>query len=181
MAYCSCTRVAGLIPNLLNGASDIEGMPSTIKPASEAIVEWMSTGCAIINARLQSMGYAGGGVGTTHPLYEVFADINANYAAYRAELSRSSPRTSPGERTRADMFKRAYLDGLKMLEDIDLTMLGDTRVRDSGWYVGGVSESEKESVASNTDRVVPRFARGKFKNPDYVGASEETVNDEQAR
>ncbi|MHA2063202.1 MAG: hypothetical protein ACXABY_02355 [Candidatus Thorarchaeota archaeon] len=101
MPFSTCTMVAGLIPNLLDGASDIEGPnDATLRPASSTIVTFMSAGCSLIIAKVGALGFAvpdGGGA-----LADYFAIIEANYAAWQSELSRSSPRTAKGERSRAD-------------------------------------------------------------------------------
>jgi len=164
MAYSTCARVAALIPNLINAASSFDGLASNVTPGSAALISFMSSGCALINTKLGAMGYSTP-VGSGNALYDYLADIEANYAAYRAEMARSSPRTSQGERTRADMFRRAFQDGLKDLEMMDLSRLSISKTE--SWYVGGISESEVDSVESNTDRVSPRFKRGQF---DYQGA-----------
>jgi len=118
----------------------------------------MSSGCALIEAGIKSKGYT---PQTGTVIDDFLADIEANYAAYRAELARGSPRSAAGERTRSDAFRRSYQDGLNELKKMDLSMFGFS-VGAHGWYVGGISDSEKDSVASDTDRVDPRFYRGQF-------------------
>jgi hypothetical protein len=161
MSYSTCARVAGLIPNLLNGASDFSGLAAlgVTTPASAQLINWMSSGCSLINLKLQSLGY-GAPVASTSGVYDYLADLEANYAAYRAEAARSSPRIAAGERTRAEQFKKYFDDGLKSLGAMDLTRAGIGY--DGAWYVGGISESEIDSVESDTDRVPPRFGRGQF-------------------
>ena len=164
MAYSQASRVAALIPNLLNSASDFTNL-AVAHPASAQLVAWMSSGCALINARIQSLGYdvpIGSGV----VIYDYLADLEATYAAYKAEQSRSSPRVAAGERTRANEFKKAFDSGLGDLAELDLTRMG---VAYTGkWYVGGISESEKEDIESDTDRVKMRFTHGQFSNPDAL-------------
>ena len=162
MAYSTCSRVAALIPNILNSASDFNNLPANVVPGSAALISFMSSGCALINTRLAGMGYSTP-VGSGNAVYDFLADIEANYAAYRAEMARGSPRTAAGERTRADAFRRAFTDGLDMLGTMDLSR--SSVAKTEAWYVGGISESEKQSVESNTDRVTPRFSRGLFGNP----------------
>ena len=57
--------------------------------------------------------------------------------------------------------------------------MGFTPMKDtgSGWYVSGISKSEKSSVESNTDRVPAKFTRDGFRNPSRPS---ETNNDDQA-
>lgn len=64
------------------------------------------------------------------------------------------------------MFKIMWTDGLKSLGEWDLTAAGVAQsIADPGWYMGAQSQSDKEAVASDTDRVRSRFTRGKFRNP----------------
>ncbi len=166
MSYSTCSMVAGLIPNLLNGATTLDYLSDDIVPASAEIRKFMSGGCSLIQAKFYSMGFtppaSGGALG------DYLADIEASYAAWRSELARSSPRTAKGERSRADDFRKAYEAGLRQLDKMDLTMLGFTPSQStgSGWYAGGVSQSDKDAVASDADRVDPAFERGKFANPE---------------
>jgi len=164
MPYSSCQRVAALVPNLINSASSFDGLTVT-HPASAQFIQWMSSGCAMINTRLQTLGYdvpIGSGV----VAYDFLADLEATYAAYRAEMSRSSPRIAAGERTRAQQFKKDFDDGLKALAGMDLTRMGVAYM--GKWYVGGISESEKEDVESDSDRVKMRFTHGQFSNPEAL-------------
>jgi hypothetical protein len=168
MPYSTCQRVAALIPNLLNGASNFDNLDATIVPGSAAFTDFMSSGCALINAKLNSLGYSAP-VASTNGIYDILADIEANYVAFRAESARSSPRTARGERTRSDMFRRSYLSGLCDLGTMDLSRsgLGYT----GKWAVTGISDAEKESVESDTDRVAPRFKREIFRNPDRTSSA----------
>jgi len=161
MPYSTCAHCSSLIPNILSGASSFDGLGAEIVPGSAALILFMSSGCSLIEATLHSQGYTPA-KGTI--LDDYLADIEANYCAYRAELVRGSPRTATGERTRADAFRRAYEDGLKNLKNMDLTRMG---LEYSGrFYVGGISDAERDSVESDTDRTEPRFKRGKFDNPE---------------
>ena len=161
MPYSTCARCADLIPNILDGASDFSNLGSQIRPASAALIRFMSSGCALIEAELYSQGYTPA-KGTA--LDDYLADLEASYVAMQAEQVRGSPRTAQGERTRAQQFKRFFDDGLKQLRSMDLTRLG---FEYSGrFYIGGISDAEKDSVESDTDRTEPRFKHGKFDNPE---------------
>lgn len=173
MAYSSCQRVAGLLFNLLEGASDFDNMATTATPGSAQLIRFMSSGCAIINATLKSKGY-GVPVASTSTVYDWLADVEANYVAYRAEMSRSSPRSAAGERTRADMFRRVFETELEALTNLDLTQMGLTLTRN--WYVGGISESEKDSVKSDTDRVDSRYEEGQFDSGEVPRPSGQTLD-----
>jgi len=163
MAYSTSERGAALIPSLLNGALNYDDLPSTIVPGSAALTLFHSSGCSLINSKLKSLGYAAP-VASTNDIYDYLADLEATYVAYRANALRSSPRTSAGERTVADQFKRAFEDGLKSLENMDLSRLNIAY--EGKWYMGGISEAEKSAVSSDTDRVAPRFYRNIGENPE---------------
>jgi hypothetical protein len=166
MAYSTCQRVAGMISNLLNGASSFDELGTAIRPASADLIRFMSSGCALIETTITSMGYT---PRTGTAIDDMLADIEATYTAARAEAARASPRTAAGERTRADMYRREYRGMIDDLKMIDLSRLGFAY--DGKWYVGGISKSEKQAVASNTDRVDPRFSRDQFRNRERGGTS----------
>ena len=162
--------VAALIPNLLNGATSLDFLDEDILPASAAIRQFMSGGCSLIQAKVNSMGYIAPGSGET--LGDFFGFIEANYAAWQSELSRSSPRTAKGERSRADSFRKAYEAGLRQLDKMDLSMIGFSLLQatGSGWYSGGTSVADKQAAEADADRVDPRIARGQFANPENPDA-----------
>ena len=174
MAYSTCAMVAGRIPNLINGASDIENTcDAKLLPASATIVTFMSGGCALIQSKLNSLGYAAPAAGGV--LSDYLGDIEADYAAWRSELARSSPRTAKGERSRADDFRKAYEAALRQLDKMDLGAVGLTRLSTvAGVWGTGVSISGKETIASDTDRVAPAFKRDGFANPDKESEDDQT-------
>ena len=176
MAYSSCQRVAQLIPNLLNSASDFDNMDSDAYPGSAQLIRFMSSGCAIINATLKSKGYSAP-IASTNTIYDWLSDIEANYVAYRAEATRSSPRSATGERTRADMFKDVFDDELRMLSELDLSQMGITLDRE--FYIGGISEDDKDTVDSDTDRIKSRFRTGQFDSGDVPGPSGATYDSQE--
>jgi len=166
MAYSTCARVAALVPNLLNGAINFDDMSDDVIPGSAALITFMSSGCSIINATLGRNGYSTP-VASGNVLYDYISDIEANYVAYRAEMSRSSPRTAKGERSRADRFKQAFDAGIKFLSESDLTELSIAKGT-TDWYIGGRTDTDKAVQESDTDLVQSRFARGRFSNPDVA-------------
>ena len=180
MAYSSCTLVAGLIPNLINGASDIENTCNDdMLPASITMVAFMSAGCSLIEGKINSLGYAAPGAGGA--LSEYLGVIEAQFTAWQCEAGRSSPRTAKGERSRADTFRKAYEAGLRHLDKMDLSMLGLTPLQatGSGWYSGGTSVADKQAAEADADRVAPRIARGQFANPSNPDAETGEGTDEQ--
>ena len=108
-------------------------------------------------------------------LYDFLGDIEADYAAWRSEMARSSPRTAKGERSRADDYRKAYEAGLRQLEKMDLGLMGLVLLYSTGmgWYSGGISEADKAAVESNTDRVSPRFSRDGFANSERSSTDQE--------
>ena len=175
-AYSNCQLVAQMIPNLLNNASDFDNMDTTVRPGSAQLIRFMSSGCALINARLKSKGWSTP-VASTATAYEWIADIETNYVCYRAEALRSSPRSAAGERTKAQQYKRWFDDGLEELLEMDPTMLGIGFSREDG-YVGGISEADKDSVDSDTDRGKARIRRGQFDSGEVPPPSGATYDDQ---
>jgi len=166
MAYSTCARCAAILPNLLNGASDFDNLATDVVPGSAALITFISSGCSIINATMARNGYATP-VASGNMLYDYLGDIEANYVAYRAEMSRSSPRTAKGERSRADRFKQAFDAGIKFLSESDLTELSIAKGT-ADWYIGGRTDSDKAVQESDTELVQARFARGRFSNPNVA-------------
>ena len=160
MAYASSSDVAGLVKNLVSGACDFTASTS---PTLAQVTAWLSGGCAIINATIQENNY--GAIPLTSPIYDYAVQMNATYAAYRAELSRTNARESPGARTRSDLFKKEFDDSLKYMKGLDLSKLSVPLVIPSNVYAGGVSVSDKAIDEADVDRVTPRFNRGQFANP----------------
>jgi len=163
---------------LLEGASSFDNMATTATPGSAQLIRFMSSGCAIINARLQSKGY-GIPVAATNAIHDWLADIEANYVAYRAEATRSSPRSAAGERSRADMFKKAFYDELDALDNLDLTQMGLTLTR--SWYIGGRSQADKDTVDGDTDRVSGRFERAQFDSGEVPQPGGESADSQEER
>ena len=157
MAYASASDVRGMTPNLSTGSS----FDSSSSPNLDQINNWLSSGCAVINTRLAAIGYDP--IPTTSGAYDIARDANATYAAWRAERSRINTRVSADERTRADMMRRDFEYLLEEITGQDLSRSGVTAT--SVAYAGGISVSDKTSVAADGDRTAPRFARGMFANP----------------
>ena len=159
MPYSTCAMWAAFVPNLTNGASTIAELDAGVFPASGMYLTWAQSGCALIETRLSAEGYSVP-VPATAKVYSFVQDTEATYVAYRAESSRSSPRVAPGERTRSEQFKKQFNEGLDALLKMDLSRAGMTH--SATWYAGGTSQSDKEAVESDSDRVAPRFVRGSF-------------------
>lgn len=164
MAYATTSNVAKLCLNLADGWIDFT---TETKPAISDVQTWLSSGCSIIETKLSSWGYSTP-VPTTSALYDYIRDLNTFYAAARAEMSRMTATTMPGERTRGQVFDRMFWDNLHRLEEMHLSGglvgAGLTVSSTAGEiYVGGISETDKEVYSDNTDYVEPRFKRDKHK------------------
>ena len=158
-AYATPSDVAALCRNLLGSASTFE---TSTSPTLASVNTWLSSGCSIIEAKINNLAYATPIVATA-TLYGWLVDLNTLYAAARAEMSRSNVVLSPGERTRGQVFDDMFWKQLKQLETMNLEMLGGVRsglLSAVGVYAGGISEADRATVESDTDRTVPRFTRG---------------------
>jgi len=162
MAYAAASDVYSHVRSLVlpSGSFDTSTCPTLTD-----VNFWLSSGCSVINAHLAGAGYSA--IGATSAAYGIAQAANALYGAWFAEQSRLSARVSADERVRADRFKKDFFDHLDMLTALDLGRMGVTR-QVSGIYFGGISNSDKETVASDTDRVVPRFSRGMGRNPETI-------------
>lgn len=163
MAYSTCRRVLALVPNLFNNSTSLDNLPLQSTPGSAQIIDIMSSGCALINARLISIGYAAPAASSSQ-IYDFLSQLESYYVAWQAEMSRESPRTATGERTRAEMFRRAFYDGLGSLCEMDLSRMSVGLEGASDWYIGGRSQADKDAVEGDDDRVTSRFARDQFLN-----------------
>ncbi len=158
MAYASACDVAALTLNLLDSSASFDALT---KPTSTMVTSWLSTGCAVIESTIGQRGYSA--IPTNSVAYGLASQANTYFAAWQAELSRSSARVAQGERTRADMFKKSFDGMLDILKTLDLSQLG---VGQSGQtYSGGISISDKATVEGDGDRVQPRFTSGQYRNP----------------
>jgi len=164
MAYASASNVAAWSQNILGGASTFS---SSTSPTLTAVTNWLTSGCAVIEATLSGEGYnvppASGTVA-----YDWLSELNALYAAARVELSRTNITVGPGERTRGQVFNDMFHSGLKRLLVTNLSATGLSKSATGGLYTGGISISDKDSRKANTDRVQPRFSRGQFDFPGTI-------------
>ena len=161
MPYASGSDVAGYCQNILSGASTFG---SSTSPTSSAVDNWLSSGCGVLEARLNGQGYSTP-ITLALPIYAWMRDLNALFAAARAELSRTNMTLAPGERSRGQVFDKMFWDGLKELLAHDLGLMGVSRLAGGRLYAGGTSIEEKDTWEDDSDRVSPRFRRGQFGFP----------------
>ena len=172
MSYASASDVAAYCPGLLTDGA----FTATTRPTRTQVERYLSSACAMIEGRLQSAGYSTP-VPATAAVYDFIVDLEALYAAARAETARLSARIAADERTRSSVFMAEFNRGLKNLLGMDLSRAGLTH--SSKLYCGGISKSDKDDVEDDSDRVVPRFVRGQFRysgteRPSAVAEDEES-------
>ena len=159
MSYASASDVAAYTPNLL---SQSDNFTDTTRPTRTQVERWLSSGCSVIEARLRAAGYSTP-VGAGTVLYDQVSDLEAIFAAARAEMVRMSARVGATERTRSQMFKDMFDKELGKLLGDDLSKAGLSHTSDI--YIGGISESDKDTDYEDTDRVQARFKRGAWRYP----------------
>ena len=158
MTYAATTDVAAYAPNL----TDDGDFTLASIPTKAQVQAWLNRGYSRINMKLAGMGYTVPATSGTD-IYEYLVDLEALYAAARADMARLSARVGAGERSRGQVLMEQFEEGLKGLEKMDLSRAGLTA--DSQLYVGGISKSDKAAVEADSDRVAPRFSRGQFRSP----------------
>lgn len=160
MAYCSASNVFSYVKNLIRGEVRFS---EDSDPTLNEITWYMSTGCATIHTELSKNGWTVPAASGT-ALYDKLSDLNALYAAARAELSRVNVTVQPGERTRGQVYLQMFENDLTKLVESDLADIGgELSTSDAEIYLGGVSEDNKDTYYDNTDRVPNRFRRSQFK------------------
>jgi len=164
MGYCSASDVSAICLGLLGGE---EGFSTSTSPTLDQVNRWITSGCAVIETRLQGAGYSVP-PGSTTSIYEALKDLNALYSAARAEMSRINAVLAPGMRTRGQLFRRMFWEELAEVLSMDLTQAGMSKASTAVLYAGGISEDDKQTVEAGTDRVEPRFGRAIF---DYPGTT----------
>jgi len=123
------------------------------------VQRWLDRGAAVIDSRLASKGY-GTPVGSSATVYDQITDLNAMYAAAKAESTRMTARVAVTERTRSQMFQSDFEKQLGKLLAMDLSQAGvghTSQIKQTG-----VSDSAKDAIEDDSDRVTPRFKRGQF-------------------
>lgn len=168
MAYASASDVAALAQPVLAGSTDfpVTAQTNRLVPTLAQVESWLSSGCAILEGTIESMGYSVP-VGSTLSLYGELKFLNALYAAAWAELSAITGTVEPRARTRGQVLMDYFKMGLQDLKERDLEEVGLTQeqVNNAYIYVGGLEVSDKQDNESDTDIVQPRIARGMFKFP----------------
>jgi len=164
VAYADKTDVNAFCKNLLGAAS---GFDTDTDPTLIFVDAWLSSGCAVLETQLGSHGYTTP-VASTVAAYGWLTNLNALYAAARAEMSRTNVTLRVGERTRGQVFDKMFWDELKRMLDMDLTMAGVGRSATGVVYVGGISVADKQAKEGDSDRVGPKFQKGIFDFPGTI-------------
>lgn len=158
MTYASASDVALYCPEIIG--ADTEFTDAT-RPTRTHVERWLDKGYARINTALAGRGYnTPVSSGTT--VYDTLVDLEALYAAARAQFARMSSRLAATERAKGQIYMRQFTDELTALLDGDLSMAGVSRSSTGKLWAGGISKASKESYEDDTDRVEPRFERGQF-------------------
>lgn len=157
MAYCAASDVAALVRNLIAPSASFT---SSTCVTDTQVAAWMTTGCAVIESEIGALGYSA--IPANSPAYGLAQQLNAIYAAWMAERRFTTQTIQPGERTRADLFKKDFTDLLIELKALPLSRLGVPQT--SVVYAGGISQSDKQTVVSDSDRTPARFFREQFRN-----------------
>ena len=165
MAYASASDVGSFCLNLLGSAGST--FTTETNPTLEAVNSWLLSGCAVLETELGSHGYSTP-VASTVAAYGWLTNLNALYAAARAEMSRANVTLRVGERTRGQVFDKMFWDELKRLLDMDLTMAGIARSATGTLYTGGISVADKQAKEGDSDRVSPAFQKNMFNFPGTI-------------
>ncbi len=108
-------------------------------------------------------------------IYGWLADLNNIWAASKVEFSRTTATVGPGERTRGQIFEQQFWAGLDKVCNLDLTLMGLSRVSNDKIYVGGTTDTEKDTWEEDTDRIKSRFFRGQFAFSDTIRPDDSTT------
>lgn len=169
MAYATLEMVEAMCPMLFNQSN---------KPTDPDVRLWLDEGAAIIDGRLSSGGYSVP-VAKTASAWPLVRNLNTFYAAAMAEQSKLVATSQAGETTRGEILERRFWDRLDKVMRLDLSGMGVTHTSDI--YVGGISHAEKDSVESDSDRIMTTFRRGMHSYPGADTTEASTDYDEQER
>jgi hypothetical protein len=172
MTYASASDVALYCPEPLGEGQEFS---DTSAPTLEQVNRFLAMGYSRINGALAAYGYTVP-VSSGADVYDQLTDLEALYAAARVQLARMSARLGPDERGKSEVLMGQFRKDLDALLKIDLSRAGLTPT--SKLYAGGISVSDKESVAGDSDRVKPRFERGQFRYPGAAGPTGTAEDDE---
>jgi hypothetical protein len=156
MSYAAACDVAQYTPGLLPDGN----FTGTTVPSRTAVENFLSSGCAIIESRLEAGGYSVPVPGNSTAYMRV-KQLETWYGVAEAESVRMTARVTATERTRAQFFMSKFEKGLDALMAEDLSRAGLSYT--SKLYAGGISVGDKESVEDDGDRVAPRFQRDQFR------------------
>ena len=159
MTYASASDVALYCPEIVGADTEFS---DTSAPTRTHVERWLDKGYSVINTRLAGRGYATPVTSST-TVYDTLVDLEALYAAARAQFARMSSRLAATERAKGQIYMKQFNDELAALLDSDLSGAGVSRSSTGKLWAGGISKDSKESYEDNTDRVEPRFERDQFR------------------
>ena len=158
MSYSSASDVEGYCAELIGSACSFSDITNPSKSEVERLIVKAD---AFIDAKLQSMGFAVP-IDSGNTVFPFLVDLSALYAAARAQLGRGTARVTPQQRTKSETLMAQFNNGMKELLAMDLSRMGVTQ--STVTWAGGITESGKTAVESDTDRVPPRFKRDQFRH-----------------
>lgn len=159
MTYASASDVSLYCPEIIGANSEFS---DATDPTRVQVERWLDKGYSRINTAFAGHGYATP-VGTSATVYDTLVDLEALYAAARAQFARMSSRLAATERAKGQIYLKQFNDELAALFAQDLTRAGVSRASTGTLWMGGISKDEKDSYEDDTDRVKPRFKRDQFR------------------
>jgi hypothetical protein len=166
MPYCSASNTASFCTDILAGKTQFD---NTTDPTLTQINMWLSSGCAVIESKLASYRYVVP-VAQGTVAYDMLSDLNALYAAARAEMTKAVATLQLGERTKGQVLDKMFWDELNQLCQTDLTYAGVQR--NTGQvgklYAGGTNRADVDMRKNDSSTVKSRIQRDQFRFPGQV-------------
>jgi len=174
MTYASASDAGLYCPEIIGADNEFS---DATKPTRVQVERWLDKGYSRINTAFAGHGYATP-VGSSATIYDTLVDLEALYAAARAQFARMSSRLAATERAKGQIYMRQFNDELAALFDGDLTRAGVARANSGKLWMGGISKSDKDSYENDTDRVKPRFERDQFRAQGTELPGSNTIDEE---
>lgn len=168
-AYATYAEVVARVPRIFKTSG---------APTQAEVNTWLAEGAMFIDVRLSNAGY-GTPVASSVDAFALVRNLNATYGAAMVEQSRAVSPTATGETARGDILLTQFQKGLDGLLLTDLTALGVSY--SSEMYCAGISESDKDTVEDDEDRLMTSFRRGQFAYPGAGTTQARKPSDEQER
>lgn len=174
MTYASASDVGLYCPEIIGANSEFS---DATDPTRVQVERWLDKGYSRINTAFAGHGYATP-VQSSATVYDAVVDLEALYAAARAQFARMSSRLAATERAKGQIYLKQFNDELTALFAQDLTRAGVARASGGKLWMGGISESDKDSYEDDADRVKPRFKRDQFRASGAELPNSNTIDEE---